>query len=107
MIHPTVPMIKPPRKIAKKPKANGKTAFAKTHNAVIMPVGTIGHKPVKNMPMVKNQQISVPKRLLVNLLRGYGMFIPVTVQMAVNGIIKQCYVNATHKHKNTKMVNAP
>lgn len=101
MIHLNAPMTKPHKRIAKRPRGNGKTASARTQNVAIMHVGMIGPKPAKNTRTAKNHQHSANKKPHAKYL-AHGPEQHACVIIWANGMhLKKC-VNATPQPRNTR-----
>ena len=91
-IHLNALMIKPHKRIAKRPRAHGRTASAKIQSVAIMHAGTIGPESARNMPPANKKPHAM--RL------AYGKGQHVYVKIWANGThLKKC-ANATHKPKN-------
>ena len=100
-IHLNALMIKPHKRIAKRPRAHGRTASAKIQSVAIMHAGTIGPERARNMPPAKSR-LAPPNKKPHAILLAHGMGQHVYVTIWANGtLIKKC-ANATHKPKNSK-----
>ena len=100
-IHLNALMIKPHKRIAKRPMAHGRTASAKIQSVAIMHAGTIGPESARNMPPAKNHLAS-PNNKPHAILLAHGLGQHVFAKMVVNGIQKlECvahhHLQSTHR----------